>query len=472
MGPPKLLIIEDHDDSLQLLQSALGGEFEVITAGDTATALALTREQRPNVTILDLALPPNPTDPELGLRLLKELQRYGGDGKIIVCTGYGKREHAIRAVSLGAYDFLTKPIDLKLLRLLVRRASWIAELEQERLTLPPEQPEEIEEMIGTSEGIRRVFTVVRKVATTDVPILVIGESGTGKELTAKAIHERSLRNKGPFVTINCGAIPENLLESELFGHEKGSFTGAYEQKKGKVEYAQGGTLLLDEIGELSSGLQVKLLRFLQDQTIERVGGRQKIKIDARIIAATNADLREAISRGRFRDDLYHRLSVIVIDLPPLRERGEDALLMAQVFLKQVSQQMQKRILGFTREAIQAIQACPWPGNVRELINKIRRAVVMAEETQITPEDLALPLPKEEKDTERLSLNEVRGRAEANALMRALAVHNWNMRRVAQELEITPPTLYHLLRKYGLGRKSGVRRPASWPGVKFPGKPSN
>jgi two-component system NtrC family response regulator len=467
-----VLLIADDEKTWELTASALSGELKLVRAKDSETAASLMQEHNPGVIILHLALPPNPTNPEAGLTLLRELQFYGAYRKIIVISGFCDRELASEAFRLGAYDFLTKPVDLGMLKVLVQRASWIAELQQERANLQSPEAEEIQEMIGTSDSIRRTFATIRKVATADIPVLITGESGTGKELTAKAIHERSHRKEYPFVTINCGAIPETLLESELFGYEKGAFTGAWQQMKGKLEYAHGGSLFLDEIGELPPPLQVKLLRFLQDQTIERVGGRKQIAVDARIIAATNVDLQQLISQGKFREDLYYRLRVVSIELPPLRERGEDVLLMAQVFLRKVVDQMRKPIIGFSKQAIQAIQSHCWPGNVRELINKIRRAVVMTDGTHIEPEDLDLALSEEDRSTQRLSLKEARGRAEANALMQALLTHNWNMRRVARELEITPPTLYHLLRKHGLGGRGGTFRPEDWLGVKFPQKPSH
>src|SRR3990172_7708074 len=421
MARPKVLLIENDDVTRTQLEWAFKDEFILLPAGDATTAHTIARAEHPALVLLDLGLPPHPNDPEGGLRWLQDFRKEGGTGKVIVCTGYGDRQYAVRAVGYGAYDFLSKPVDLDLLRLVMRRACWIAELEHERRTLAAGTEAEEEEMIGTSEGIRRVFEAIRKVATTDVPVLVIGESGTGKELTAKAIHERSLRKSGPFVTINCGAIPETLLESELFGHERGAFTGAVQQKKGKVEYAHGGTLFLDEVGELPIALQVKLLRFLQDKTLERVGGRQQIQVDARIIAATNMDLKEAIAQGKFREDLYYRLGVVAIDIPPLRDRGEDVLLIALVFLKRVTEHMRKRILGFTKEAIRGIQAYAWPGNVRELSNKIRRAVVMAEGPYIAPEDLDLSLPEGEELPGPLSIKAARERLEMDLVVQALTL---------------------------------------------------
>ncbi len=467
MARAKVLLIENDDVTRTQLEWAFKDEFTLLPAGDATTAHTIARAEHPALVLLDLGLPPHPNDPEGGLRWLQDFRKEGGQGKVIVCTGYGDRQYAIRAVGYGAYDFLSKPVDLDLLRLVMRRAFWIAELEHERRALAAGTEAEEEEMIGTSEGIRRVFEAIRKVATTDVPVLVIGESGTGKELTAKAIHERSLRKAGPFVTINCGAIPETLLESELFGHERGAFTGAIQQKKGKVEYAQGGTLFLDEVGELPLALQVKVLRFLDDQTLERVGGRQQIQVDARIIAATNMDLKEAIAHGRFREDLYYRLGVVAIHIPPLRERGEDILLMAQLFLKWVSEQMRKPVLGFTKEAIQAIQAYPWPGNVRELSNKIRRAVVMAEGPYIAPEDLDLPGTEEDQTQTPFSLRDARGRIEADLIAQALTFHHGNLSRVAEEVGISRTTLYGLLKKYGIRPRRRPGRPGRDRSVQFP-----
>jgi two-component system NtrC family response regulator len=441
--------VEDDEATHRQLDLALKEEFDLLIARDPAEALALARDHHPTLILLDLGLPPRPADPEVGLRLLREIRKWQNNARIIVCTDCGERQHAVRAVSDGAYDFFRRPVDLKLLQQLMQRLCWVAELEEDRLTLLPEPEDDIEEMIGTSEKIHRVFAAIRKVATTEVPVLIIGESGTGKELAAKAIHERSCRKEGPFVTINCGAIPETLLESELFGHERGAFTGAVQQKKGKLEYAQGGTIFLDEIGELPLALQVKLLRFLEDHTIERVGGWQRIFVDARIIAATHVDLLEAIAHGKFREDLYYRVGVVTLDLPPLRNRGEDVLLMAIAFLRRATQQSRKRVLGFTKGAIGAIQAYPWPGNVRELSNRIRRAIVMAEGPYVTPEDLDLPTPGGSTSPAALSLKTARQRVEADLILRAALIHQGNLSRVAEELGISRPNLYVLLRKHHL-----------------------
>jgi two-component system NtrC family response regulator len=306
-------------------------------------------------------------------------------------------------------------------------------------------------MIGTSENMRRIFEAIRKVATTNLPLLITGESGTGKELTALAIHERSARRDRPFVVINCAAIPDTLLESELFGHERGAFSGAVQQKKGKVEAAQGGTLFLDEIGELPYAVQVKLLRFLQEKTFERIGGTHVFEMDVRIMAATNIDFKKAIEHGSFREDLYYRVGVIHINLPPLRERGEDVLLMASVFLEHLGEQHRKRFKGFTKRAVQAMLAYSWPGNIRELSNKVRRAVVMAEGPYVTLEDLDLPVNLEET-LRKGSLKHVREKMEADLIDQALTVHRGNLTRVAEELGISRPTLYRRIRHYGCSRR--------------------
>jgi two-component system NtrC family response regulator len=333
---------------------------------------------------------------------------------------------------------------------MVRRAARIARLSRPERRAP-DGDDAIEEMSGTSASIRRIFQAITKVAGTEVPILITGESGTGKEVTARAIHARSARRDGPFVPINCGAIPETLLEAELFGYERGAFTGAVQQKKGKVEYAQHGTLFLDEVGELPLTLQVKLLRFLQDRTFDRVGGRQPIEMNVRIMAATNVDLKKAIEQGTFREDLYYRLGVVNIHLPPLRDREEDVLLLAVEFLRQASQHHRKRVVGFSKEALHALKAYAWPGNVRELCNKIRRAVVMAEGVSLTPEDLDLPFDREAA-VPPISLRQARRRMEADVIAQAFMLHRGNLRRAAAELGVSRPTLYRLLRQYGLAEK--------------------
>jgi two-component system NtrC family response regulator len=454
MQRPRALIIEDDDATCRQLSIALGDEFETLIAGDRAMAMNLLRRENPSVVLLDLGLPPTPQSPDEGLRFLDELRGDSTSRKVIVYTGFSQRHHALKALSFGVRDVLSKPLDVDALKLVMHRTCWVNDAEHELAMARRDAEPTDEEMIGTSPAIRHIFGSIRKVATTDVPVLIVGESGTGKELTAKALHERSSRKDGPFVPINCGAIPETLLEAELFGYEKGAFTGAVHARKGKLEYAQRGTLFLDEVGEMSLTLQVKLLRFLQDRTIERVGGRQPIEVDARIVAATNVDLRRAIDAGNFREDLYYRLSVVTLTLPPLRDRGEDAVLIAQIFFKRLCEQMRKRLKGFTKEAIRAIETYPWPGNVRELSNKIRRAVAMAEGPSITPEDLDLPWDTAQA-ARAVSLREARDRLEAEMIAQALVRHDGNLSRVAEELRISRPTLYALLRKYRIRDRRGT-----------------
>jgi two-component system NtrC family response regulator len=451
----KILIVEDDHRTRRQLEWGLKDEFDIVAAGGREEGLARLRETRPGVVLLDLGLPPTPHEPDEGLRFLDEMHDASAASKALVYTGHADREHRLQAISHGAHDVLTKPVDLDALKLLVQRACVVAELED---ALAREQPvvASDEEMLGSSAAMRQVVGAIRKVAATDVPVLLAGESGTGKELTAKAIHERSARKDGPFVVINCAAIPETLLEAELFGHERGSFTGAIQSRKGKVEFAQKGTLFLDEIGELPLAIQAKLLRFLQDRSFQRVGGRVTLDVDARIVAATNIDLKRAIERGAFREDLYYRLGVVTINMVPLRERGEDALVIARVFLKRVRAQMRKPIRGFTPQALRAIEAYAWPGNVRELSNKIRRAVALAEGRYLTPEDLDIPVDAVAVDARPPTLREARERLEADMARRTLARYNWNLSRVAEELGITRPTLYALIRKHRF-RETGATK---------------
>ncbi len=461
MGRKKVLIVDTDAEALRGLEASLREEYDVLTAQDPSTALSLAREWRPSVIVVELALPPTPTNPDVGIWMLHVLRAQGCTSKVIVWTALPEREHVIQALGCGLFDVFKKPVDLGMVRYSVQRAIGMWELEQDRRHVPHEVDCATGEMIGTSDGIRQIFSTIRKVATTDYPIFITGESGTGKELTAKAVHERSLRRQGPFIPINCGAIPETLLESELFGHERGAFTGAVQRVAGKVEAAEGGTLFLDEVGDLTLPVQVKLLRFLQERVIERVGGRQSIKLDVRIIAATNVDLKQAIEKGNFREDLYYRLGVVHIHLPPLRDRGEDALLMAMVFLRRVGEEIGKRVTGFTPEAIRAINEYPWPGNIRELANKIRRAVVMTDGSLISVRDLDLPVEIERAGPPMtlVSLDSARRKAERDALVQAMALHQRNLSRVAQGLAVSRPALYRLLRKFGLqeGVSSGQRQ---------------
>jgi two-component system NtrC family response regulator len=449
-----VLLVEDDDRTRRQLEWALKDEFDVVAAGDRTVGLALLRDARPDAVLLDLGLPPTPGAPDEGLRFLEEIQRAGSGARTLVYTGHAERHHQVEAIRHGAHDVLTKPVDPDVLRVVLQRACVVGELEQEPATERPVLAGRDDEILGTSPAIRRVSEAIRKVAATDVPVLLAGESGTGKELTAKAIHQRSARRDGPFVVINCAAIPETLLEAELFGHERGAFTGAIQLRRGKVEFAQRGTLFLDEIGELPLPIQAKLLRFLQDRSFQRVGGRVTLEVDARIIAATNVNLKDAIERGRFRQDLYYRLGVVTINMVPLRERGEDALVIAQVLLKRVRAQMRKPVRGFTAEALRAIETYPWPGNVRELSNKIHRAVALAEGRYLTPEDLDIPW--DGQNAHPPTLRQAREALEAEMARRTLARHNWNLSRVAQELGITRPTLYALIRKHRF-RETGASK---------------
>ena len=447
---PKLLIVDDDEEIRSQMKWALSEDYEVFLAEDRASALATFGEQRPPVILLDLGLPPHPAGTDEGLAALSEVLGQDRNAKIIIVSGQGERSNALQAVGAGAYDFLTKPLELEELKLILKRTFHVASLEKEYRGLQQQLKADVfEGMLGTSPGMQTVFSSIRKVATTDAPVLILGESGTGKEMAALAIHQRGRRKDGPFVAINCSAIPETLLESELFGHEKGSFTGAHVQRKGRIESATGGTLLLDEIGELPAAIQVKLLRFLQGQRIERVGGRQEIQVDTRVIAATNVDLEAAITKGSFREDLYYRLAVVVIKMPALRDREEDVLLLAQDFLRRSAKDAGREGLAFDQEARRALLRHPWPGNVRELQNRVSRAVIMAEGWRITGKDLELAgsvnLPH------ATSLKEARETVEREMIQRALRKHSGKIAPAAADLGISRPTLYELMGKLGIGR---------------------
>src|SRR5580765_5092268 len=357
---PKLLIVDDDEEIRTQMKWALAKEFEVFMAEDRAAALSIFNEQKPLVVLLDLGLPPHPGNPDEGLTTLTEMLAQQPFAKIIIISGQGEKGNALKAIGAGAYDFLSKPVDVEELKIILKRTFHVAGLERDYRELQQHlEADTFEGMLGTSPKMQSVFSTIRKVATSDAPVLVLGESGTGKEMVALAIHRRSPRKDGPFVAINCSAIPETLLESELFGHEKGSFTGAHAQRKGRIESATGGTLFLDEIGELPALLQVKLLRFLQEQRIERVGGRQPIIVDTRVVAATNVDLKKAIAENRFREDLFYRLAVVVVNLPPLRERENDIRLLAQDFLRRNAAKTGKDDLTFGREALRALTEHSW-----------------------------------------------------------------------------------------------------------------
>jgi two-component system NtrC family response regulator len=443
----RLLILEDDEGLRRQYRWALS-DYDLLLASTREEALSLSRGGPPAVAIVDLGLPPDPDGASEGLAALEALRRLSGDTKVIIATGNENREHALRSIALGAYDFFQKPVDIDILRLIVERAFRLQELEAENRRLAVSAPRSpIDGVLGASDAMNRLLRMVEKIAPTDVAVLLLGESGTGKELLAQAIHRLSARGKGAFIAINCAAIPETLLESELFGHEKGSFTGAVRQTIGKIEKADKGTLFLDEIGDLPLAMQVKVLRFLQDHVIERIGGRQQIHVDVRIICATNQDLDKLIAEGRFREDLYYRLNELKLNIPPLRDREGDAYLLASFFLKRFSDQYGRNLKGFSSDSLSAIRRHPWRGNVRELENRVKRAVVMAEGQIVSAADMDLAIGEPEELS--LDLRTARSRAEREVLQLALAQSGGNLSTAAKLLGISRPTLYSLAKEHGL-----------------------
>jgi two-component system NtrC family response regulator len=447
---PKLLIVDDDEEIRTQMKWALTNDYEISLAEDRPSALETFRSARPAAVLLDLGLPPHPSSPDEGLATLSDLLALDHLAKVVIITGQGEKENALRAIGAGAYDFLCKPVEIDELKLLLKRCFHVVQLEKEYAQMQQlVRTDTFEGMIGASPEMRPVFETIRKVATSDAPVLILGESGTGKEMAARAIHQRSHRKDGPFVAINCGAIPETLLESELFGHEKGAFTGAHLQRKGRIETACDGTLFLDEIGEIPQPLQVKLLRFLQEQTIERIGGRQEIAINARVVAATNVDLKKAMAQNTFREDLFYRLAVVQVTLPPLRDRENDVRLLAQFFLNHFVTQVNKPQLVFDPDAIRALNKHTWPGNVRELENCVRRAVIMAEGRRITARDLELT--PSATDPGLVTLKEAREAVERQMLTQALRKHSGKIAPAAAELGLSRPTIYELMDKLGITR---------------------
>jgi two-component system NtrC family response regulator len=443
---PRLLIVED-DPGLQKQLKWCFDEYEIHQAENRQAALAALRRFEPPVVLQDLGLPPDAEGVSEGFATLLEILRLAPHTKVIVVTGQLDKENAVKSVGLGAYDFYQKPVDVDVLKLLVQRAFQMHDLEEQNRRLSKAQGSmPLSGVIATSDAMMKVCRIVEKVAPTQATALLLGESGTGKELLARAVHELSPRHDKPFVAINCAAIPENLLESELFGYERGAFTGAVKQTQGKFELADGGTLFLDEIGDMPLQLQAKLLRFLQDRVVERVGGRERIPVDVRIVCATNKDLRAMIGEGQFREDLYYRISEVTVQIPPLRERPGDAIVIAQAIMDRRAREHRRPIKGFTPEAIRAIQSYPWPGNIRELENRINGAVIMAEAKYIGVDDLGLPAKDADRSHEFLNLRVARQRAESEAIRQALAVAAGNLSRAAELLGITRPTLYDLLEK--------------------------
>ena len=448
MAKPKLLIVDDDEGIRNQMKWALSDAYDIFLAEDRERALKVLNSEKPSLILLDLGLPPDPRGAGEGLKTLKEIGAIDRTAKVVIITGNNEKANALKAVEGGAFDFFVKPPDLEEVRIILKRAWNLISLERENIALKEKSLHTgIEGILGDSPPMQQVFSLMRKVAPSDASVLIVGESGTGKELIAKAIHGLSNRKEGPFIAINCGAIPENLLESELFGHEKGSFTGAEAQRKGKIEYANQGTLFLDEIGELPLGLQVKLLRFLQEHSVERVGGREGIPVDVRVLCATNRDLAKATEDGFFRKDLYYRLGVVTITVPPLRKREEDIVLMAKTFLTNYSRQHKKKIKEFSIDALSGLRTYSWPGNVRELENKIRRAVIMSDSKFLTLMDLELNEPDKVLPME--SLKEARNQTERDHITRVLRKHAWNITKAASELRVSRPTLHDLIKKHNI-----------------------
>ncbi len=444
----KLLVVED-DPGLQTQLKWCFEGYDVLIAGDRDTALSELERYRPPVVTLDLGLPPDADGTSEGFQTLEDILTRAPATKIIVVTGNNDRAHALQAVGMGAYDFFYKPIDAELLGFIVNRAYRLREIEEENLRLHVSGGDSpLEGVISGSPQMHKVCRTVEKVAPADASVLILGESGTGKEVLARATHSLSGRSGGKFVAINCAAIPENLLESELFGYEKGAFTGAAKQTPGKIETANGGTLFLDEVGDMPLPLQAKLLRFLQERTIERVGGRQEIPVDVRVLCATHKDLPQLARENEFREDLYYRISEISIRIPPLREREGDMLLLARVFLEKFSKQMGKTQHRFSKDALSAIEAYPWPGNVRELENRVKRAVIMAEHKQISVSDLELGGAGDD-DIRTFNLREIREQAERQAIVRAMGHVGGRISQASELLGVSRPTMYDLIKKYNL-----------------------
>lgn len=451
MSKHKLLIVDDDEEIRTQMKWALAGDYEVFLAEDRSSAIDTFRTAQPDAVLLDLGLPPHPGNPTEGLAILSEVLSIDRLTKVIIVSGQGEKQSAMNAIGSGAYDFLVKPVDMQELKFLLRRCLHVVELEREFAAMQRlVHGDSFEGMIGTSTPMQPIFDTIRKVATSDAPVLILGESGTGKEMAARAVHQKSNRLAGPFVAINCSAIPETLLESELFGHEKGAFTGAHAQRKGRIESAEGGTLFLDEIGEIPLPIQVKLLRFLQEQTIERVGGRQELHINTRVVAATNVDLRKAMANGTFREDLYYRLAVVQITLPPLRDRETDVRLLAQYFLNRFAAEAKKSNLSFDADAIRAMNRHTWPGNVRELENCVRRAAIMCEGRRVSSKDLELSVAGLGPNV--TTLKDAREAVERQMLQQALKKHGGKIAPAAAELGLSRPTIYELMDKLGISRE--------------------
>jgi two-component system NtrC family response regulator len=444
-----LLIVED-DLALQKQIKWSLDRFESVTANDRETALVQLRKSLPAVVTMDLGLPPDADSVSEGFKLLEQIMAFDPDIKVIVLTGQNDQTNALRAVAMGAYDFLAKPFEPEVLNLTVERAFRLFELQTENRRLRElHRPDALLGLMTRDPEMMRICRTIEKVASSNATVMLLGESGTGKEVLARGLHQASPRRSGKFVAINCAAIPENLLESELFGYEKGAFTGAAKMTLGKIETANGGTLMLDEIGDLPFPLQAKLLRFLQERTIERLGGRQEIAVDVRIVCATHQDLKALSKESRFREDLYYRLAEIVVNIPPLRDRVGDPALLAHAFVRRFAQEQNRSAMSLAEEAVRAVELHPWPGNIRELENCIKRATIMADGNQISSEDLGLKNLAEDQIDDSLDLRLIRDAAEKKAIVAALGRVNGNMVKAAELLGVSRPTLYDLMHRLGL-----------------------
>ena len=446
---PVLLVVEDDEGLQRQLKWAYDG-YRVVAAHDRGEAIEALRLHEPEVVTLDLGLPPDPDGVEEGFATLQEILRLKRDTKVIVASGHGARESALKAISLGAYDFYKKPVDIDELGLIVARAFHLREIEEENRRLAEGGGSEatvLGSIITAAPEMQKVAKTIERVANADVSVMLLGASGTGKELLARAVHEKSGR-KGEFIAINCAAIPENLLEAELFGYERGAFTGAVKSNVGKIELAQGGTLFLDEVGDIPLPLQVKLLRFLQERVIERIGGRQPIAVDTRIVCATHQDLETMIADGRFREDLYYRLAEIVVKIPSLAERSGDSTLLARHFVNRFGRELNPKVQALSADALAAVDCYNWPGNVRELENRIKRAVIMADGRSVTAEDLDLP-GTSSKEPDLINLRSAREVADRRAIRQAMSRTENNISGAAKLLGISRPTLYDLIKQYRL-----------------------
>jgi two-component system NtrC family response regulator len=448
------LIVEDELGIQRQLKWLFAEQYNVVEAGDRRSAITAVRRFQPTIVMLDLGLPPSPDTTLEGMSTLQEILQLAPRTKVIVLTGNSTKDAAVNAIGLGAYDFYQKPVDPDIIRLVVDRAIRLADLEAEHHQLVQiKRKTPLEGVITSSHEMLAACRVVEKVAPTNVTALILGESGTGKELLARAIHSLSGRSSGNFVAINCAAIPDTLLESELFGYERGAFTGAVKKTLGRIEYAEKGTLFLDEVGDISPALQAKLLRFLQERVIERLGGRESVAVDVRVVCATNRDVHALMATNEFREDLYYRVSEVTIDVPPLRERSGDALLLARVFLREFSEENHRPALGLSEDAMSAIESYKWPGNVRELENRVRRAVILCDTNVVTARDLSLSV---ESEIIPLNLRSVRDQAEKSTVLRALLYSDGNLSRASDLLGITRPTLYSLLDKHMLNARKSLQ----------------